>query len=364
MASASHILPFCVLSLSVAACGATAPSSSGSKSSSKSSSTKRVADTSDSGLDLSQFGPGDAQVGADVGSDECNDLIAHDKPTAGDTTPFTIPTGETYGCFYFQSPFTDEVQGTGFGAVIDNSRVLHHWLLYDLRSVHDDGDVQRCLGTHPDAAVLSGWAPGAADTHFPANIGMAIPWGPDGRFVLEVHYVNNTGTTQSDRSGARICATHTPRPHTAALTWLGTENIGGPMGIPPGETTTVSGTCTPARAGYPADQLIHTLTVLPHMHKLGRHMQILVHRSGGTTDVLADHDFDYNNQVGFDMLGEVYEGDTLETRCTYDNTTDHSVPYGPTTAQEMCYAFAIGYPAGALDHPLPSFAGAQNTCLY
>jgi hypothetical protein len=300
----------------------------------------------------------------EAGTDDCRELLVHGQSSAEDSSPFMVPPGETYQCFYFRSPYPDRVQGTGFGSVLDNVRVIHHWLLYDLRVAHADGAVEACLGTHPDGAVLSGWAAGAEDARFPDAVGIAIPWGPEGRFVLEVHYSNSSGSAQPDRSGARVCATRKRRPHTASISWLGTENIGGPLGIPPRQVTTVSGTCLPGRAGFVPDQVIHTMTVMPHMHSLGRRMELTVHRANGYLESLLDVPFDAANQVGRDIPTDLAPGDTLETRCTFDNVTDLPVAWGPSTSQEMCYAFVLAYPAGALDHPMPSFAGAQNTCFW
>ena len=48
----------------------------------------------------------------------------------------------------------------------------------------------------------------------------------------------------------------------------------------------------------------------------------------------------------------------LTTTCSYNNTTNGLVTFGPNTENEMCYNFVTAYPAGALSGP----AGA-NHCL-
>jgi hypothetical protein len=41
-------------------------------------------------------------------------------------------------------------------------------------------------------------------------------------------------------------------------------------------------------------------------------------------------------------------GDSLEAHCFYDNDTNQKIKFGERTQDEMCYAFTMAWPAGAL----------------
>lgn len=299
----------------------------------------------------------------ELGEDEdCVELRAHGVQEPGDDSPFEVPVGESYMCFHFASPWPDAVQGVRHEPRTEGP-VEHHHLLYDVPAGPADGSFQACSGSHPNATLIPGWEPDLPEFMIPDDIGFAVPYGSERMFTLEIHYINTSDAPVLDRSGVRICATHTPRPNTASVTWLGTENIGGLFGVAPGQVTTVSGACTPGRKGLGPTDTIHVLGSLPHMHKLGTRMTTVVHRANGEDATLLDAPFDSGDPRGYPTPFELQPGDTLETKCTYDNTTDFPVPFGPLSTQEMCFNFVIAYPAGALDNPSFSFSGALNTCL-
>jgi hypothetical protein len=144
------------------------------------------------------------------------------------------------------------------------------------------------------------------------------------------------------------------------MTWLGTENFNGPLGMPPGmnEFTT---TCTPNRQGMNATDPIHIFFFWPHQQQLGIHMRSVVNHSRQQFQVF-DEPFDFNYQIHYDASVDLYPGDTITTTCTFNNTTAGNVAFGPSSDQEMCYQFAYSYPAHGLDNGVISLIGATNTC--
>src|SRR6185436_6774354 len=139
------------------------------------------------------------------------------------TDPFSVPLEDDhYECFYFQAP-TEPVQVLGFAPLIDDSRVVHHWLLYTSEDASlQDGTRETCNGIHPDATLLNGWAPGGLPYGMPKGVGIQVPTGQDARFILEIHYNNVARHADArDRSGLRLCATRKPQPNLAAVHWLG-----------------------------------------------------------------------------------------------------------------------------------------------
>jgi hypothetical protein len=148
------------------------------------------------------------------------------------------------------------------------------------------------------------------------------------------------------------------RPNTGSMTWLGTEDFYGPIGMPPGRNE--FGSRCPNNSGAP----ITIWGFWPHMHELGVHMKSTVYRAGGAVEEVFNKPFDFNYQVHYRNQPPVVlqPGDEIETICTFNNTTDFNVAFGPSTKQEMCYQFAISYPARALDNGVFSLIGATNVC--
>ena len=160
--------------------------------------------------------------------DHVFELRAHGNPFSGDDTPYPVPPlTDLYVNFTFDIPWTGSAHGISFHPIIDDDRVLHHWLLYAAPvSVVPGGAIVPGIGTHPGESLIAGWAPGGQAAVMPDGVGIELPDGPLGRFTLEMHYHNDTGMLDArDRSGVRACVTTHKRPQTAAVHLLGTEII-------------------------------------------------------------------------------------------------------------------------------------------
>lgn len=302
-------------------------------------------------------------------------FLAHAEPTAGDDTPFDVTqVGEDgdpnfYQCFYFKAPWDAGALATYFKPVIDNGRVLHHWLLYGTENGEDmqDGSMRGNCAVQGDTNrnLLSGWAPGGEEQIYPSNIGLQLPTGPDAFLTLELHYYNTQpGTPAVDRSGAELCVTHEPREHVAAPHWLGSEQIS----VEPTAEATSEGMCTPD-----SGKTATIISISPHMHELGVHAKMEVLRAGGGNEVIFDKPFDFDNQLSY-MLDPpivIEPGDQIRSTCTFRNGTSTKVGYGEGTDDEMCYMFTTAYPAGSLHNgqngcfPLLSacYPGGDNRCI-
>lgn len=242
---------------------------------------------------------------------------------------FTVPaTPDLYECFNYSPPWgSKKVQIVSARPIIDNSQVLHHWLLYNGDTPVSDGTHSDCIGAHPAAAMLAGWAPGGAAFEAPPDVGVQVA---SGGFTLEMHYNNKVGDGQLDASGAEVCVTDKLRPNEAAIHWLGTQNL---------NKQVASGICAPSNL---TDVTI--LASTPHMHLQGRHLTTVINRRGGGTETLIDKPFDFQTQVSYKTPAVIHPGDTLTTTCTFATPT----PFGESTNQEMCYNFVLAYPAGGL----------------
>lgn len=254
----------------------------------------------------------------------CYQLTAR-ASAAGDK--YTVPTTpDLYHCFDYATPWGDKkVQVVSARPLIDNSRVIHHWILYNTASAVTDGNNGAC--SHPGATFITGWAPGGLPMEMPADVGLGV----DGAgFTLETHYNNTVGEGQQDESGVELCVTEKLRPNEAAVHWLGTVNL---------NKLEATGTCAPT-----SQVPVTILGSSPHMHLQGRHMKTIINRKGGGTETLIDQAFDFNTQISYPTHAVINPGDTLTTTCTFATPT----AFGEGTNDEMCFNFVTAYPAGQL----------------
>jgi hypothetical protein len=277
---------------------------------------------------------GQANVGGSGGGDmtpanaQCYRITAR---AGGAGAKYTVPTTpDLYHCFNYTPPWGNKkVQVVSARPLVDNSRIIHHWILYNTADAVTDGTDGTC--SHPGATFITGWAPGGQPMEMPADVGLRV----DGAgFTLETHYNNKVGEGQEDASGVELCVTEALRPKEAAVHWLGTANL---------NKLEATGTCTPTNQAP-----VTILASSPHMHLQGRHMKTTIQRKGGGTEVLIDKPFDFNTQISYPTPAVINPGDTLTTTCTFATPT----AFGEGTNNEMCFNFVTAYPAGQLVNAL------------
>ncbi|MBM4364389.1 MAG: hypothetical protein FJ104_17055, partial [Deltaproteobacteria bacterium] len=253
--------------------------------------------------------------------------------------PYIVPANafELYQMFEFEIPLGGTAQALSFEPLIDNTKVIHHWLLYQSNGVVVNGRNYTALGVHGDSFLVAGWAPGTGPWYLPKHVGVDLG---AGKFILEVHYNNPGGGPEPDSSGVRVCKTNNLRPQTASVSWLGNDLFG----INPLSTVEVAGRCRPVNQTEP----IHILRTWPHMHLMGRRMRVVIDRAGGGQDVVHDQPFDFNNQIQYDTPTILNPGDSILTTCYFDNTSPNFITFGEATTQEMCFNFTVAYPANKL----------------
>jgi hypothetical protein len=254
----------------------------------------------------------------------------------GVDTPASAPPGrESHPQVAWDAPWGDEeVQAIAFKTITDNAKVLHHWIL-----------------SGRPGGFLTGWAPGEDGIRLMRpDVGMLMPRGP-GSLNLDMHYFNTMGTTtESDKSGVEVCVVKKPkfRKNNAAVTMslasLG-DFLGG--GLAPANTVNheVTSNCTVG-----GSQPVTLLSASPHAHKYARHMRFTLKRSSGEMLVMHDQPFMFGEQKSFalDPPVVVNPGDVITTTCVYTNMTSKNITFGESTEDEMCFNFAMYYPAGGL----------------
>jgi Copper type II ascorbate-dependent monooxygenase, C-terminal domain len=280
--------------------------------------------------------------GWDAGDVECYPFTSFQP---GDkTAPYKVGTAvDKYMGFGFKPPWQGTRYIRAFRTIIDNTQVLHHWIFFEEPSAVD-GTANEILGAHPGGAMMNGWAPGGSDMYFTPDLGMRMD--SSSAYLMEVHY-NSSDPNATDASGVEICVTATPPANEAIVSWLGTDAIQG---------TSSSGTCAPT-----ATQPIHIVSGTPHMHLKGNHMKVVLERAAGTQEVVHDEPFSFQNQRGYPENLTIMPGDKLTTTCSYTAPST----FGKGTNEEMCYWFALAYPAGALTDNafIGTLTHGSNACL-
>jgi hypothetical protein len=259
--------------------------------------------------------------------------------TGGVDTPYTVqPKQEIHPQISWPAPWGSEsVQAIGFKTITDNESVLHHWILYGA-----------------NRAFLTGWAPGEDGIKMMGpDIGMQMP---PGNLNLDVHYNSLQQTSaQTDKSGLEICVVKKAkfRKNTAAVT-MGLSSIA--ISIPPNS----KGTQIKASYPYNGTTPVTLLSASPHAHTYARRMIFTVKKKNGQTITMHDMPFVFGDQKSFPLNPPVVveAGDTITTTCIYDNDTSKTVTFGEDTGNEMCFNFALYYPAGALSGILGGLGGA------
>ncbi len=284
--------------------------------------------------------PGDGGGGQDVDDLPCTPSHTFVGHAQGSDDAFHVPVvDDLYMCYTFKSPFAAGTQVTAYAPIVDDERVLHHWIMYKTGTAQPDGGAGPC-NMPWDAQFVAGWAPGGDNAVLPDHVGLETA-GPDEYLILQVHYNNVAGYQDAmDQSGVAFCTTEQPRPNLAGVLWLGSVLIS----VPPGSTDyPVDGTCNTGDWTEP----FHVMSTSPHMHQLGRGFRTEIVRAGGGVETLTDEpNFSFENQKDYPNDPEVLinPGDTLNSTCLFDNPSGQTVYFGEGTADEMCFNFVTGYP--------------------
>lgn len=258
-------------------------------------------------------------------------VLAH---APGGTGPFMVPAGqEIHPQIIFDAPWgNEEVQVIASRPITDNSKVLHHWILYEQGS----------------GAFLNGWAPGAEDAPDPdPDVGLYMTKGPQS-MRLDMHYYNVNGTkAEPDQSGVEFCTVSKAkfRKHTASV-FPSFGSFGNLFVLAPANKSNHASTGV---CNVVAKEPVTLLTASPHAHTLAVGMKFSATVSGKEV-VMHEGPFVFEEQRSYKLKEPVVlkTGDKVTTTCIYTNPTNRDATFGENTGNEMCFNFAIYYPVGAL----------------
>jgi hypothetical protein len=230
-----------------------------------------------------------------------------------------------------------------------NRSIVHHCILYvdamgltKMMKASDDGEPGYTSFGGPGflpTGFLGGWAPGMNPHWTPEGVAMYLAKGA--AIVLQVHYHKN-GKPGTDLTRIGLHFARKPidkRIHPMVL-------INPAIAIPPGESHFVAHATTL----IPEDS--HLVTMMPHMHFLGREMKIWATLPDGTEKpVIWVRNWDFNWQPTYYLNPQLAlpAGSHLSLVAYYDNSTSNPynpnraspklVTFGEATTDEMCTGF-------------------------
>jgi Copper type II ascorbate-dependent monooxygenase, C-terminal domain len=262
---------------------------------------------------------------------------------------FPVPAeGEDiYRCFVVPAKLEKDQYVSAVEYRPGNRRVVHHILAFvDIsgearkRDLAEPGPGYTCFGgpADPIHGGLGGWAPGNLPTFLPDGIGRSLPKGSD--VIVQVHY-HPQGKAETDRS--KIGIYFAKKPVQRVMHWGVVLNPG--LELPPGQSN------VEIKAAWEVPVDITAWAITPHMHLLGRDMQISVKfPDGHVQDLIKVPDWDFNWQYTyqFEKSLDIPKGSLVYLVSHYDNTeanprNPHKPPklvkWGEATTDEMCIGF-------------------------
>ena len=312
-------------------------------------------------------GNGGAPPAVPVGQKPPEGPPAHTVGGFGITLPPVVLAAgeESYPCYLFPLEVMGPSRAVG-AAVLRNSLGLHHG---NITTVPSDGDdsVHPCpddeygseaIDVARGGAVLFGSSTqfrGSEEwQHFPDGMGYRIPDGQ--QIAAHMHYLNaatSPVTVSPVYEWFTIDESSLRQELTPFAFWMTHFQI------PPYAITTVSADCT-----LP-DPRMHIVTVLPHMHNLGR--ALFARFLGGPLDgtpFLSSPGYDPDNGVmlQYDPAVDLSQGDGFTFGCTWDNESGDTVVEG-FGQNEMCILFGYSYPKQTAYSVIASAAGSCSAIL-
>lgn len=251
---------------------------------------------------------------------------------------FVLPTGLDRDVFVRSIEF-----------VPGNRRVVHHArIMIDTSNALREDDGIAVGSSSPELnrkevalydKFWAGWVPGNTRIQYPEGIAKRLPRNSD--LVINVHY-SPSSVVQTDMSGVRLyLSKDVPRKEVSTFILDEDEITNGPFFLP-ANTTSQFFMRSPL---LPFD--VELLSVLPHMHQLGRSFKAYAITPEGDIVPLIDiprWNFNWQSTYQFHSGCILPKGTVIYAEATYDNTLQNpfnpnfpprDVAYGWGTHEEM-----------------------------
>lgn len=258
---------------------------------------------------------------------------------------------DDYHCLVLDVDFTERTFLSATQVVPDPSGLVHHIIFFLVPPsgvpalLEADAATAEpgyaCFGSSGHGGEPMGvWAPGGVPMRFPADSAYVIE--PGSKIVAQMHYNTSGAAPTPDRTELHLA--YLPEEPRLRVTM---PLLNGFFEIPAGD---------PAYAvefAYEVEgEPKQIFSVMPHMHLLGRTIDLRRDRAGEEVCIARVDDWDFHWQQFYDLkddeLVEVRAGDVLRYRCVFDNSAENQpivdgrprepgpVGFGEGTLDEMC----------------------------
>jgi len=270
--------------------------------------------------------------------------------TLSKNTTFTIPSTSVEEFRFFSIPtnLPSDVYLSGIDFVPGNKRQVHHSRIMTdstqkIRGINGMSELDPAIKSFQNIALtdefLYGWIPGNEGIFFPAGTGKKLYKGTD--LVLNIHY-SPSSNVQHDQSSVRLFfAKSAVQREVKTLTLRESDIANQPFFIPAQSEPSFY-------INYLVENDISLISVMPHMHFLGKSFVALASTPSGETIPLIrieNWDFNWQSTYIFKNLLKIPAGSTIHVAANYDNTSKNKtnpnhppkdVTYGWNTIDEMC----------------------------
>jgi hypothetical protein len=255
---------------------------------------------------------------------------------------FMPPNGhDEYRCFTMPTNITADSYVSAIDVHPGSRKEVHHVIAFLDSSGEsqklDDADPApgyRCFGGPGFSlpSVLGGWVPGARPYMLPEDVGYELP--ASARVVLQVHYHVHGFEPEADRTQIGI---YFQKKKPAKLMTI-VPLINQTFTIP--ALTNHYKVTAKFPIGLPFGT--HLWFIAPHMHLLGRTMNVVATYADGKTECLVNidnWDFNWQGMYRYSQPMVMPAGTRFSLEAFYDNPGTTSVSWGEETTDEMCIAF-------------------------
>jgi hypothetical protein len=244
------------------------------------------------------------------------------------TEPFTLEPGEERFICYTKTLDEDLVVD---GYTKPSQPFVHHVVFAKTTGTEPEGSSE-C-----DVLFRFEWEPlflagaGASEIHFPSGVAQVMHSGT--RLLAQLHLLNASAKSVTDSAEIHLHPSLVQNPRPISAYALGNFNVS----LPPQQASVVESVCT-------IPETTNFVAAFPHMHRLGTSLTFEVGPSADRlTNVFERDPYNFDDQH-LDLLNlTLNAGDVTRVTCHYENTTDHTVTFGESTHDEMC--FLVGFAA-------------------
>jgi Copper type II ascorbate-dependent monooxygenase, C-terminal domain len=263
--------------------------------------------------------------------------------------PYSFDAGENDNCrcFVLQNPSARDRWIKAIDLRPGDGSVVQRALIWidrtgksDRLDMADEKPGYGCFGGpgFQPSANLGGWVPGQNGIAFPSGTAHLLPRGA--RLVMQVHYRQSGGETRDLTRVGLYFAKGAVEKKLRSAAVVNTR-----FEIPPGDPS------FRVKATYTFSQNAEAISVLPHMHFLGKSIEVAALRPDGTRETsvwVRNYDVKWQSSYIFKRPVALPAGTRVEVTAYYDNSDRNSrnpnqppapVRWGESARDEMCAAY-------------------------